>query len=214
MVRNGRRARRVAARAESPAAVVAGRAIAVPAACRTRLSSRLQDGADGMAATIEPLTAESFADDSECYGPFRARDDALKALNGKAREAGLCLRAAGARERRGLVRRAPARSLPRCLRRHASRVHCTMHARRLALASLRLKRWPFAGAIAVREPAPDGHGSVLHVLDRWRHVGTAARRGRAPGPVAHATARRTCRSTSTAIGSSAAVSNAPGRVTS
>jgi DNA polymerase-3 subunit epsilon len=48
---------------------------------------------------------------------------------------------------------------------------------RLALASLRLKRWPFAGAIAVREPAPDGHGSVLHVLDRWRHVGTAADEG-------------------------------------
>jgi DNA polymerase-3 subunit epsilon len=44
---------------------------------------------------------------------------------------------------------------------------------RLALAPLRLKSWPFPGAVAIREPAPGFAGSVLHVIDRWRHIGSA-----------------------------------------
>ena len=45
---------------------------------------------------------------------------------------------------------------------------------RLALAPLRLRSWPFPGAVAFREPAAGSSGSVLHVIDRWRHVGSAA----------------------------------------
>jgi DNA polymerase-3 subunit epsilon len=44
---------------------------------------------------------------------------------------------------------------------------------RLALASLRLKPWPFPGAIGIREHGAAGAVSVLHVIDRWRHLGTA-----------------------------------------
>jgi DNA polymerase-3 subunit epsilon len=44
---------------------------------------------------------------------------------------------------------------------------------RLALASLRLKAWPFPGPVGIREPGPAGVGSVLHVVDHWRHLGTA-----------------------------------------
>jgi DNA polymerase-3 subunit epsilon len=42
---------------------------------------------------------------------------------------------------------------------------------RLALASLKLKTWPFNGRIALRE-ARDGL-TELHVLDPWGYVGTA-----------------------------------------
>jgi DNA polymerase-3 subunit epsilon len=45
---------------------------------------------------------------------------------------------------------------------------------RLALLSLRLKPWPFPGAVGIREPGVAGEGSVLHVIDQWRHLGTAA----------------------------------------
>ena len=43
----------------------------------------------------------------------------------------------------------------------------------LALASLRIKPWPFAGAIGIREPEPGTRSTCLHVIDRWQHLGTA-----------------------------------------
>jgi DNA polymerase-3 subunit epsilon len=128
---------------------------------------------DGLIPSIEPLHSESFANDSECYGPFRTREDALKALHGKARDAGLCLRVLGLESGEGSCF---AYQLGRCRGACVGREPRALHAARtrLALSRLRLKRWPFAGAIAIREPAPEGRGSVLHVLDRWRHIGTAA----------------------------------------
>jgi DNA polymerase-3 subunit epsilon len=44
---------------------------------------------------------------------------------------------------------------------------------RLALASLRLRAWPFPGPVGIRERASDGPGTLLHVVDRWQHLGTA-----------------------------------------
>jgi DNA polymerase-3 subunit epsilon len=42
----------------------------------------------------------------------------------------------------------------------------------MALASLKLKAWPFPGRVALRERSAFG-AEVLHVLDRWRYIGTA-----------------------------------------
>jgi DNA polymerase-3 subunit epsilon len=133
----------------------------------------LHESPNGLVTTIEPLCSESFANDAECHGPFRAREDALKALHGKAREAELCLRVLGLESGAGSC---VAYQLGRCRGACVGREPRALHdARtRLALMRLRLKRWPFEGAIAIREMAPQGSGSVLHVLDRWRHIGTAA----------------------------------------
>ncbi len=49
-----------------------------------------------------------------------------------------------------------------------------LHAMRLqlALASLKLKAWPFPGRIALRERSLD-RGIDLHVLEAWSYLGTA-----------------------------------------
>jgi len=134
---------------------------------------RLEDRADGIAVCVEPLDATAFDDAGEWYGPFRTERDARRALEGKAREAGLCLKAMGLERgdgscfayQLGRCRGACVGNEPRAL--HDARL-------RLALASLRLKPWPFPGAIGIRERGAPGERAVLHVIDRWHHLGTAA----------------------------------------
>ena len=106
------------------------------------------------------------------YGPFRAERDARRALEGKAREAGLCLKALGLERGAGSCF---ALQLGRCRGACVGREPRALHDARLriALASLRLRRWPFPGPIGIRERGPEGAGSVLHVIDHWRHLGTA-----------------------------------------
>ena len=133
---------------------------------------RLGSRGGGLEVRIEPLEAHAPEDDAELYGPFRTERDAKRALEGKAREAGLCLKVMGLEAGEGSCfalqvgrcRGACVGKEPRAL--HDARL-------RLALASLRLQPWPFAGAIGIRERAPLGEGSVLHVVDQWRHLGTA-----------------------------------------
>jgi DNA polymerase-3 subunit epsilon len=50
-----------------------------------------------------------------------------------------------------------------------------LHTARLvsALARLRLATWPFRGPIAVRESDPYRAMSEVHILDRWRYLGSA-----------------------------------------
>jgi len=42
---------------------------------------------------------------------------------------------------------------------------------RMALSSLKIKRWPFAGRIALRERSRDIE--EFHVLEHWAYVGSA-----------------------------------------
>jgi DNA polymerase-3 subunit epsilon len=134
---------------------------------------RLEARADGIEVSIEPLEAPGAGDDLELYGPFRTERDARRALEGKAREAGLCLKSMGLEPgagscfalQLGRCRGACVGKEPRAL--HDARL-------RLALASLRLRPWPFPGPIGIRERGAMGAGSVLHVIDRWRHLGTAS----------------------------------------
>jgi DNA polymerase-3 subunit epsilon len=134
---------------------------------------RLEPVAGGLEVRIEPLEAPVPGDESEVYGPFRTERDARRALEGKAREAGLCLKAMGLERGEGSCF---ALQLGRCRGACIGKEPRALHdARlRLALVSLRMKPWPFPGAIGIRERDVAGEGSVLHVIDRWRHLGTAA----------------------------------------
>ena len=134
---------------------------------------RLEPVAGGHEVRIGPLEPPAPGAESEVYGPFRTERDARRALEGKAREAGLCLKVMGLERGEGSCF---ALQLDRCRGACVGREPRALHdARlRLALVSLRLKPWPFAGAIGIRERGAAGEGSVLHVIDQWRHLGTAA----------------------------------------
>ena len=102
----------------------------------------------GSRSAVEPLEAPATSsDEAEAYGPFRTERDARRALEGKAREAGLCLKVMGLERgegscfalQLGRCRGACVGSEPRAL--HDARL-------RLALVSLRMKPWPFAGPSA------------------------------------------------------------------
>jgi len=122
--------------------------------------------------SVEPLEAPGTGDDVELYGPFRTERDARRALEGKAREAGLCLKVMGLERGAGSCF---ALQLGRCRGACVGKEPRALHDARLrrALASLRLKPWPFPGPIGIRERGAMGEGSVLHVIDQWRHLGTA-----------------------------------------
>ena len=42
-----------------------------------------------------------------------------------------------------------------------------------AFSGLRVRPWPYRGRIGVREYDPATRRSELHVVDRWRYLGTA-----------------------------------------
>jgi DNA polymerase III subunit epsilon len=122
--------------------------------------------------SIELLDEDALAGDAEAYGPFRDADAARKALAGKARESGLCLRLLGLEVSDGSCL---AYQLGRCRGACVGREPRALHdARvRLALSAMRIRPWPFPGAVAIRERWAGSHATVLHVIDRWRHVGSA-----------------------------------------
>jgi DNA polymerase-3 subunit epsilon len=133
---------------------------------------RLVHSDGGLTPRIEPLVAAHEGEEA-VFGPFRTERDARRALEGKAREAGLCLKVIGLERgegscfgfQLGRCRGACVGHEPRAL--HDARLQ-------LALASLRIKPWPFAGPVGIRERGAAGVGEVMHVVDRWRHLGTAS----------------------------------------
>jgi DNA polymerase-3 subunit epsilon len=110
------------------------------------------------------------------FGPFRTEKDAWRAVEGKAREARLCSKILGMEMGEGSCL---AYQVHKCRGACIGREPRALHDARLqmALASLKLKPWPFDGAIGICEPAPDARGKRVHVIDRWRHLGTARNEG-------------------------------------
>jgi len=134
---------------------------------------RLRRDEQGLRPEVVPIEdMDPGLDADAAFGPFRAEKDAWRAIEGKAREAGLCLKVLGLESGDGScfayqVRKCRGACIgkePRAL--HDARLQMT-------LVPLRFKPWPFAGAIGIREPAPAATGVQIHVIDRWRHLGTA-----------------------------------------
>jgi DNA polymerase III subunit epsilon len=119
------------------------------------------------AQRIDALDAQDLA---TSFGVFHCENDARKALADIARAQSLCLKVLGLEQSAGSCF---ALQMGRCRGACAGKEPLILHTMRvqLALSSLKIKSWPFAGRIAVRERA--WNGGELHVLDHWTYLGTA-----------------------------------------
>ena len=134
-------------------------------------SVTLQLAEDSAALEIVPVDELEPCELEGCFGMFHSPQDARKALCEIARARELCPKILGLEESVGSCL---AHQLGHCKGACIGKEPLILHAVRLqmALASLKLKTWPFPGRMALRERSTFG-AEVLHVLDRWRYIGTA-----------------------------------------
>lgn len=107
------------------------------------------------------------------HGPFSSRRAARESLRSLADEHGLCWSTLGLERRDGPCF---ARQLHRCAGACVGAESLAEHHARLlaALAPHRLRAWPVNGAAVIVEMSPDARRIDLHVVDRWRWLGTVA----------------------------------------
>jgi DNA polymerase-3 subunit epsilon len=135
-------------------------------------SLALRPSADGSGRVdvlqLEDLEASEL---EECFGVFRSEKDARKALRDLARAHHLCLKVLGLEESPGSCL---ARQVGGCRGACVGGEAVLLHALRvrMALSSLKIKSWPFAGRIALRERSRDVE--EFHVLEHWTYVGSAS----------------------------------------
>jgi DNA polymerase-3 subunit epsilon len=124
----------------------------------------------GMAPELIVIEDGIACDSDHLYGLFRSRASALGALRELAAAHELCFAAIGLEQTRGPCY---ARQSKRCRGACVGAESATSHALRLtdALARLRVARWPYPGPVAVREA--HGDRCEVHVIDRWRYLGSA-----------------------------------------
>ncbi|GAC1664521.1 MAG: hypothetical protein NVS9B2_02310 [Steroidobacteraceae bacterium] len=127
---------------------------------------------EGCAHPLEALPIEDIdpAELTECFGVFHSANDARRALGDIARAKQLCRKILGFEDGPGSCLEF---QVGKCRGACIGKEPLVLHRMRLqlALASLKLKAWPFPGRVAVRERAAGGKD--LHVVDRWAYLGTA-----------------------------------------
>lgn len=132
-------------------------------------SWRLSEGGAGLLQPTLVTTAEAdFGGDEALYGLFKHAREARKVLTALVGEHRLCPALLGL-ERHVPGRACSAQAARKCRGACIGKEELSVHSARLlaALASQRVRSWPFAGPAGVRE------GEVLHVVDRWRYLGVA-----------------------------------------
>jgi DNA polymerase-3 subunit epsilon len=129
---------------------------------------------------VEPLHIDALtgADLAGCFGVFHSLKDAHKALTDIACAKQLCMKILGLHLGEGSC---VAFQLGRCKGACVGKERLALHNARvqLAMSALKIKSWPFAGRIALRERRPradrwhEPRDAELHVLDQWSYLGSA-----------------------------------------
>ena len=109
-----------------------------------------------------------FRQQAHLYGPFKSARDARKSLTELAKEHGLC-HALLELEKVKPGKPCFAHQLQQCRGACVGKEPVSFHSARLmtALSRQRLAPWPFAGPAWIRV------GDEVHLVDHWRHLGTA-----------------------------------------
>jgi DNA polymerase-3 subunit epsilon len=124
---------------------------------------------------LRPLAELDRLGCENVYGFFRSRASARQALRGLCRGHGLCLALMGLEARGAGSEPCAAYDARECRGACTGAESPMSHAIRAipALAGLRMKRWPYAGPIGIRERTQDNDRAALHLVDQWRYLGTA-----------------------------------------
>lgn len=127
--------------------------------------------ADSHAITYLPGSAVDFAASESLYGPFATKASAKAYLLKLATAHLLCWHVLSASKAVGPCF---ARQLQRCRGACIGVEDKSVHLLRLAAALVdqRLRAWPAAGPVGIREQHPEGW-AALHIFDRWRYLGSA-----------------------------------------
>jgi len=129
------------------------------------------------AGYLEPQILDTAAPDAwpggKWYGPFGNRRAARHHLKRIAREHGLCPRRLGAEPGRP-GRACFARQLGQCPGACTGEEPPVRFNLRLleALGDKRIRPWPYDGPVALRERDPASGREAVHLVDRWRYLGT------------------------------------------
>lgn len=120
-----------------------------------------------------PIAGSDPASWDDLYGLFRERKEADAVMREMAVHYQLCPRRLGLEP--GGAGACMAHQLKRCAGACAGKESFARHDERLlgALAAVRLKAWPWDGAVVVGEQAAHSGLSAFHLLDRWCHLGSA-----------------------------------------
>jgi len=115
-----------------------------------------------LAGDLDPRQQEHL------YGPYKSARDAKKSLTALAKEHGLCHALLGL-EKVKPAKPCFAHQLQQCKGACVGKEPVSFHSARLmaALGRQRLAPWPFAGPAWITE------GDEVHLIDHWRHLGTA-----------------------------------------
>ncbi|MEJ0087303.1 MAG: exonuclease domain-containing protein [Pseudomonadota bacterium] len=105
----------------------------------------------------------------DAFGMYRSERDARRALEGLAREHQWCFRLLGLESGEGsCLGFQTGRCKGACVGKESLAVHLARV--KLGLMPLRLKQWPYAGPMVLREGAAER--TQYHVIDGWQHLAT------------------------------------------
>jgi DNA polymerase III subunit epsilon len=134
-----------------------------------------RENADAPILALEDLRGSDPRGWAEVFGCFRGEREAQTALGELARQHRLCATRLGLE----IGGRCQAHHLGRCLGVCVGEETPERHDLRLATAlmALRLRAWPFAGPVLVRETHAASERAETHVFDCWCHIGSAETEG-------------------------------------